>query len=294
MFELFDAINQHLWLTITVAVVFSLLIGSFLNVVIYRLPLMLKLSWKAEVDAINHDPDAFKDLPSEQPFNLSQPRSRCKSCKAQVRWYDNVPLFGYLALGGKCRDCKTAISLRYPIVELTSGLLIGYCAYAYGFTLITLALAVFTWVLICLTLIDYDHQLLPDNLTLPLLWLGLGVNSFGYFATLEQAVYGAIFGYLALWSVYWCFKLLTGKEGMGYGDFKLLAALGAWCGVSLLPVIILLSSVVGAVVGITLVVLKKQDQSKPIPFGPYLAVAGWITLLFGENLVGAYLRLFVF
>ncbi len=265
--------------------VFSLCIGSFLNVVVYRLPVMMR----------NQVEDDYLDLlekePKERPvFNLSTPHSACPKCKSPIKPWQNIPVISYLWLKGKCANCKTSISARYPIVELTTGLLGLLVAYQFGATWQTAALLVFTYFLVALTLIDMDEYLLPDNLTLPLIWIALIANSFGFFTSLESAVYGAISGYLSLWSIYWIFKLLTGKEGMGYGDFKLLAAIGALLGWQALPVVILLSSVVGAVVGILGIMIMGRDKNIPIPFGPYLAAAGFIAALWGNEITAAYFQ----
>lgn len=259
----------------------SLCVGSFLNVVIYRLPIMMEREWKSQ----------FEGNTPQELFTLSVPASSCPNCGHKIRWFENIPVFSYLVLGGKCSNCRTPISARYPFVEFLSAVAVGFGVYTFGFNEISLAVAFFTWILISLIFIDIDHQLLPDRLTLPLLWLGLLVNSFELFTSLESAVYGAMAGYLSLWSVYWVFKLLTGKEGMGYGDFKLLAALGAWVGISQLPLIILLSSLVGAIFGIGMIAFSKHAKENPIPFGPYLAIAGWIALFWGHSITDSYLAL---
>lgn len=269
-----------LWL-LPLVFVFALTVGSFLNVVIHRVPVMMQREW----DAMAND-DAEED---RETYNLSLPASACPTCDHKIRWYENIPLLSYAFLKGKCSECSSSISLRYPFVELLSAITVTYTFYLYGINEISLLAAFFTWALICLIFIDIDHQLLPDRITLPLLWLGLFANTFNIFTSLESAVYGAIAGYLSLWSVYWAFKLLTGKEGMGYGDFKLLAALGAWVGIAQIPLIILLSSVVGTIFSIIMIVRKKQDQQTPIPFGPYLAIAGWIALLWGSEITNFYL-----
>jgi len=265
--------------------VFSLCIGSFLNVVVYRLPVMMR----------NQVEDDYLDLLEKEPkeravFNLSTPHSACPKCKSPIKPWQNIPVISYLWLKGKCANCKTSISARYPIVELTTGLLGLLVAYQFGASWQTAALLVFTYFLVALTLIDMDEYLLPDSLTLPLIWIALIANSFGFFTSLESAVYGAIAGYLSLWSIYWAFKLLTGKEGMGYGDFKLLAAIGALLGWQALPVVILLSSVVGAVVGILGIMIMGRDKNIPIPFGPYLAAAGFIAALWGNEITAAYFQ----
>jgi leader peptidase (prepilin peptidase)/N-methyltransferase len=259
--------------------VLGLLIGSFLNVVIHRLPIMMQ---RDSDNYVAHE--SGKDLPHQDTYSLVTPRSRCPHCGHQIGALENIPVLSYLALGGKCKACKAPISPRYPAVELFTALLSGFLVWRFGGGLAGLGALVFGWMLIAMTCIDYDTQLLPDDLTLPLLWVGLLVNLHGTFVPLEQAVIGAAAGYLALWSIYWVFKLVTGKEGMGYGDFKLLAALGAWLGWTLLPTVILLSSIVGAVVGIGLIVFTKHGRDKPIPFGPYLAAAGVIALLYGKQI----------
>ncbi|WP_286239685.1 prepilin peptidase [Neptuniibacter halophilus] len=260
----------------------SLCVGSFLNVVIHRLPIIMEREW-----ALMCSP--------EQPltpatYNLSLPASSCPGCGHKIRWYENIPLLSYAWLRGRCSGCRTPISLRYPFVELLTGCSSAYVVYLFGLNPAGLTLVLLTWGLICLLFIDLDHQLLPDRITLPLLWLGLLANSFNLFTSLENAVYGAMAGYLTLWGVYWAFKLLTGKEGMGYGDFKLLAALGAWAGIGQLPFIILMSSLVGAIFGIGMMLLRNHQSQTPIPFGPYLAIAGWIALLWGDHITSLYLQ----
>ena len=258
------------------ALLFGLLIGSFLNVVVYRLPVMAQ----RELDNyIAHE--AGKDLPHPDRFNLMVPRSACPHCGHQITALENIPIVSWLFLRGKCSACKAPISPRYPIVEAVTGLLSAVLVWHFGSGWLGLASLAFAYFLIAMTLIDYDTKTLPDDLTYPLLWLGLLVNLNGTIVPLRDAVIGAMAGYLALWAVYWLFKLATGKEGMGYGDFKLLAALGAWMGWAMLPTIIILSSVVGAIVGISLIVFARRDRNNPIPFGPYLAAAGMIALLYG-------------
>ncbi len=265
----------------------GLLIGSFLNVVIYRLPKMMQRESDNYVAS-----ECGKDLPHTDRYNLMVPRSRCPHCQHQISELENIPVISYLFLRGQCSACKAPISPRYPIIEAVTGALSAFMIWHFGSGYMGLAAVVFCWFMVAMTMIDIDTQLLPDDLTLPLLWIGLGINVYGIFASLDSAVIGAILGYLTLWSVYWVFKLLTGKEGMGYGDFKLLAALGAWMGWSMLPLIILLSSLVGAVIGLTMIVLGKMGFSKQIPFGPYLAGAGLIALIYGHNITTAYLGLF--
>jgi leader peptidase (prepilin peptidase)/N-methyltransferase len=268
------------------ALILGLLVGSFLNVLIYRLPIMMERDWQAQSREMLKLPAE----PEEETFNLILPHSRCPHCAHQIRPWENVPVVSYLLLGGKCSSCKAPISKRYPLVELACGLLSGYVAWHFGFGWAAGAMLVLTWGLLAMSLIDADHQLLPDSLVLPLLWMGLIVNSFGLFTTLSDALWGAVAGYLALWSVFWLFRLVTGKEGMGYGDFKLLAMLGAWGGWQILPLTILFSSLVGAVLGLIMLRLRNVETSTPIPFGPYLAIAGWIALLWGGQITDSYLQ----
>ena len=275
----------------------GLIVGSFLNVVIHRLPKMLEREWNSQAaDILEHtdQPDAAKKVRgvNAQRYNLVVPASTCPNCEHKIRAYENIPVFSYVFLRGRCSACKSPISLRYPIVEALTGLISAYIGWRFGFTLVMAGALFFAWALIALTVIDIDTQLLPDDITLPLLWLGLLINMNNGFVPLASAVIGATAGYLALWSVYWMFKLTTGKEGMGYGDFKLLAAIGAWLGWKMLPVVILLSSLVGAVVGIALIVFSRHGRNTPIPFGPYLAAAGLIALFWGETINRTYLRLF--
>ncbi|MGE0482808.1 MAG: A24 family peptidase [Gammaproteobacteria bacterium] len=278
------------WMFVAAIGVLGLLIGSFLNVVIHRLPLMMEHEWKSECRQLLGETQTG----DEPPFNLVVPRSRCPACKAQIAAFDNIPVLSYLVLGGRCRHCGQRISLRYPAVECVSGMLATYAACRFGVTdagvttsgaFAAIAAALYCWYLLALALIDYDTQLLPDSMTLPLLWFGIACAFFGSFAPgLDSSVLGAMFGYLSLWSVYWLFKLVTGKEGMGYGDFKLLAALGAWLGWQTLPTLILLSSAVGAVIGISLIATGVVKRSQPIPFGPYLAIAGIVAMFWRGEL----------
>lgn len=272
-------------LLVPACLVLGLLIGSFLNVVIHRLPRMMEREWAAQCAELRGD-----TIPTEAPYNLSQPRSACPACSTQIRAIDNIPVLSWLWLRGRCRACGAAIPIRYPLVEAVSGLLAAYVAYRYGYSLATGGALLLTWSLLALTFIDYDTQLLPDQITLPLLWAGLLFNLGGTYTDLASAVSGAMAGYLLLWVVYWLFKLATGKEGMGYGDFKLLAALGAWLGWKMLPLIVVASSVVGALVGILLIVFAGHGRGKPIPFGPYLAAAGLFALFWGNRLTELYLR----
>lgn len=273
----------------SIALVLGLLVGSFVNVVIYRLPRQLELGWRHEaLDFLGQQ----QELEPTASFNLVYPPSRCPHCETLIKPWHNIPVISYLLLRGRCKACSQPISLRYPAVELVCGLLSGFVVYHFGVTEQGMYALVFTWILIALTGIDLSHQLLPDNLTLPLLWLGLLINIGGVYTDLASAVIGAAAGYLCLWSIYWAFKLLTGKEGMGHGDFKLLAALGAWIGWQQLPLIVLLSSLVGAIIGTIMLLLRGKDRQSTIAFGPYLAIAGWIALLAGERITAAYLTVF--
>lgn len=277
----------------------GLTVGSFLNVVIHRLPMMMEREWRTHCAEVTADENAEQSTSktasdstenTEEKFNLSTPRSRCPHCGHAITALENIPVLSYLWLRGRCSGCSAKISKRYPIIEFVTALLSIAVAWHFGFSWAALAGLFLTWALIALTMIDFDHQLLPDSITLPFLWLGLGLSLWPVFVDTPTALIGAIAGYLSLWSVYWAFKLVTGKEGMGYGDFKLLALLGAWMGWQMLPVIILLSSAVGAVVGISLIVVRGRDRNIPIPFGPYLATAGWIAFLWGQDISNAYLR----
>jgi len=293
----FSTLQAYPLLGLACTLVLGLLVGSFLNVVIYRLPKMMERDWQEQCrDFLTNNSD-IATLPAnnskQEPFNLMVPVSRCPHCGHKIRPWENIPVVSYLFLKGKCSNCKASISARYPIIELVTGFLSIAVIYYVGVNWNGLAALVFTWSLIALTMIDFDTYLLPDDITLPLLWLGLIVNSFGAFTDLPSALWGAIAGYLALWSVYKLFKLVTGKEGMGYGDFKLLAALGAWMGWQMLPQIILLSSLVGAVIGISMIVIRGRDKNIPIPFGPYLAIAGWVAFVWGNTINQSYLKLFV-
>ncbi len=276
------------WLHASLAGIIGLLIGSFLNVVIYRIPKMMQRESDNYVAS-----ESGKALPHADKFNLMLPRSACPHCGHQITALENIPVLSYLAIAGKCTQCKEPISARYPLVEALTGALSGFMIWHFGSGIAGLASVLFVWLLIAMTFIDADTQLLPDDLTYPLLWCGLLFNLNGTFTSLESAVIGAAAGYLSLWSIYWLFKLATGKEGMGYGDFKLLAALGAWLGWAMLPVIILLSSLVGALIGISMIIFAKMSKSKPIPFGPYLAAAGLIAMLWGKAISQEYLGLFI-
>jgi len=268
--------------------VFGSLIGSFLNVVIYRLPVMMQREWRNDCLEFLEQPNDVEDT----RFNLSVPRSRCGDCGHQITALENIPIVSYLVLGGKCSACKTSISPQYPLVELFTAIVSLVVGWHFGVSLQAMAALVLTWSLIAASGIDIGHKLLPDDITLPLLWLGILLSLFDVFVSLEDSVIGVMAGYMSLWSVFMLFKLITGKEGMGYGDFKLLAMLGAWLGWKPLFVVILTSSLVGAVVGITMIVLKKTERGTQIPFGPYLAAAGWMTLLWGDELMRFYASLF--
>ncbi len=285
--ELITLLEHNLPFFLATVFVLGLLIGSFLNVVIYRLPVMMEREWKSQAQEYLGEGESDGETP---PFSLSRPASRCPSCDHKIRFYENIPVLSYLLLRGKCSSCKAAISMRYPLIELLTGLLSAVVAWHFGFGWQAGAALLLTWALIALSMIDVDHQLLPDSITLPFLWLGLLLSLFPVFADMRESLIGAIAGYLTLWAVYQLFKLVTGKEGMGYGDFKLLALLGAWMGWQSLPMIVLLSSAVGAVLGVSMILIQGRDRAQPIPFGPYLAIAGWIALLWGEQISSAYLR----
>ncbi|KDD70931.1 N-methyltransferase [Pseudomonas mandelii PD30] len=266
------------------AMLVGLLIGSFLNVVVWRLPKMLEREWREEAREV-------LGLPSETPlptFNLMLPHSQCPQCGHRIRAWENIPVLSYLFLRGRCSNCTVAISKRYPLTELACGLLSAFIVWHFGFGWQACMALLLSWGLLTMSLIDAEHQLLPDVLVLPLIWLGLIVNSFGLFVSLHEALWGAVAGYMALWSVFWLFKLITGKDGMGHGDFKLLAMFGAWGGWQILPLTLLLSSLVGAVVGVILLRLRNAKTSTPIPFGPFLAIAGWIALLWGGQITDFY------
>ncbi len=295
--SLIQALQNQAALLAAVCGLLGLLVGSFLNVVIHRLPKMLERGWDGQAADLLEErnlPDAAKKLRagSGDRYNLVIPASTCPHCGHKIRAYENIPIASYVFLRGRCSACKAPIGVRYPIVEAISGVMAAYVGWRFGFTLTMAGALIFAWSLIALTAIDIDTQLLPDDITLPLLWLGLLVNLNTGFTPLSSAVVGAVAGYLSLWTVYWLFKLITGKEGMGYGDFKLLAALGAWLGWKMLPIVILLSSLVGAIVGIALIVFTRHGRSTPIPFGPYLAAAGLIALFWGETINRTYLQLF--
>lgn len=283
-----DLVLSNIVVFTAVASILGLVVGSFLNVVIHRTPLILMRRWREECQ--NLTANAPAEMPTER-YNLITPASRCPHCERPIRALENIPVVSYLWLRGKCAGCRKPIGLRYPFVELLSATLAGIVAWQLGYGFQAAAAILLTWVLVALTFIDIDHQLLPDIMVLPFLWIGLLVNLNGTFVDLPTAVIGAAAGYLTLWTVFQLFKLLTGKEGMGYGDFKLLALFGAWLGWKLLPLIILMSSFIGAIVGIALIAFRGRDRTQPIPFGPYLAAAGWVAMLWGDDIVRQYLQL---
>ncbi|MFT6624878.1 MAG: leader peptidase (prepilin peptidase)/N-methyltransferase [Cycloclasticus sp.] len=268
--------------------ILGLIVGSFLNVVVYRLPVMLQKSWQN--DCLNFLEQENSTTETTETFNLSTPRSRCPSCQHPISAIENIPILSYIFLKGRCKSCESSISIRYPVVELATCVLSIMIAVQFGVTFQTGVALIFTWLLICLTLIDFDTQLLPDSITLPLLWFALFISLFNIFVDPTTAIIGALAGYLSLWSVFWLFKLATGKEGMGYGDFKLLAAIGALLGWQMLPLVVMLSAFVGAVIGLTMMVCKGLDKNSPIPYGPYLSVAAYIALLWGDNINSMYIQ----
>ncbi|MFV1973653.1 MAG: A24 family peptidase [Thiohalobacterales bacterium] len=268
--------------------ILGLVVGSFLNVVIHRLPIILNRQWAEQCcEHLELEPETVAE---DTPFNLVTPASRCPECGHRIGALENIPVLSYLVLKGRCRICATRISPRYPVIELATATLSIITVMHFGFTIQAAMALVFTWTIIPLCMIDYDCQLLPDTMTLPLLWFGLGLSVWNIFVDSQSSIFGAIAGYLSLWLVFQLFRLATGKEGMGFGDFKLLAAIGAWTGWQLLPIVILFSSAVGAVIGISLILLKGHDRSQPLPFGPFLASAGWITLLWGQDILTLYLH----
>ena len=291
--ELLHLLQTNSVFFLIVVGIVGLMIGSFLNVVIHRLPIMMERTWQQQCEEfLSEDKDDEKQTPAKTPekFNLIMPGSKCPHCGHHIGPLENIPVISYLILRGKCSSCGQRISVRYPIVEAVTAILSVIVAWQFGFSWQTAAGLALTWALVALTMIDFDKQLLPDDITLPFLWIGLILAMNGIFTDTHSSIIGAMAGYLSLWSFYWIFKILTGKEGMGYGDFKLLAALGAWFGWQLLPVIILLSSFVGAVVGVSLILFLGRDKNIPIPFGPYIATAGWIAMLWGQDITNTYLR----
>ena len=286
--ESLQLLDSSLTFLIIATGLLGLVVGSFLNVVIYRLPIMMNRAWTSECR--EHLGEVIPETAQLTRFNLLTPASRCPHCSHRIRILENIPVLSYLLLKGRCADCGIVISPRYPIVELTTALLSVITALHFGYGFQMLMALGFTWALVPLFLIDFDHQILPDSITLPLLWAGLVLSLFDVFIDTHSSIIGAVAGYLSLWAIFHLFKLVTGKEGMGYGDFKLLAAIGAWVGWQALPVVILFSSVVGATIGILLIVFKGRDHSLPMPFGPFLAAAGWMTLLWGNDIIQLYLQ----
>ncbi|WP_392344130.1 prepilin peptidase [Pseudoalteromonas prydzensis] len=290
--DVITVMQSQLWFYLLTVGLVSLCVGSFLNVVIYRLPLMMQREWQTECRVLLADDlKPTKAANTEAAFNLIKPNSTCPKCKTAIKPWQNIPVISWLLLKGRCASCSNPISIRYPIVEMLTAILSLIVAYTFGATEQALLYILITWVLVALTFIDIDHMLLPDQLTLPLVWLALIAAVMGITISPTDAIIGAACGYLSLWSVFWLFKLITGKEGMGYGDFKLLAVFGALLGWQSLLTIILLSSVVGAVIGIALLSIQGKDKATPIPFGPYLAIAGWVTLLWGSQLQAFYFNL---
>ncbi|MFM1911733.1 MAG: Type 4 prepilin-like protein leader peptide-processing enzyme : Leader peptidase [Pseudomonadota bacterium] len=283
--ELIALIQQNSTIFIIIASLLGLVIGSFLNVVIHRLPIMMEMDWREQCASLS----GIDNVAKTTKYNLITPRSICPHCQKAIAAWHNIPVISFLMLGGRCKECKASISWRYPAVEIISAFLVGLTAYKFGFSINTLAASVFALALLSLTFIDLDTQLLPDDITLPLLWLGLLFNLNGGFTDIQSAVIGAVAGYLILWSVYWLFKLITGKEGMGYGDFKMLGAIGAWFGWTILPAAILLSSIAGSIIGIGLIIFAKKGRNTAIPFGPYLALGGIAALFWGTQLSHLYL-----
>jgi leader peptidase (prepilin peptidase) / N-methyltransferase len=271
---------------ISLCTTIGLVVGSFLNLIIFRLPKMMEREWDQQCSELRDE--TIEPLPT---LNLAKPRSECPHCKHKITALENIPIISYLALRGRCSQCNTSISLRYPIMEALTGIISGFIAWHFGYGFITVAAFIFVWSMIALAFIDLDTQLLPDDITLPLLWIGLLINLGNGFTDINSAVIGATSGYLFLWLIYWCFKITTGKEGMGYGDFKLLAVIGAWFGWKILPLVILFSSLVGAVIGIGLIIVAKHKRDAPIPFGPYLVGGGLIALFWGDQLNRTYLNL---
>jgi len=279
-------LSSEPWVFVWVSLALGLIVGSFINVLVWRLPKMLEREWRAQA----HEVLGLPAEPAGTPYNLMRPNSCCPHCEHPIRPWENIPLLSYLLLRGRCSSCQKSISSRYPLTELACGLICAGVAWHFGFGWQAGAVMLLSWGLLAMSLIDVDHQLLPDVLVLPLLWLGLILNCFGFFVSLPDAVWGAVAGYMSLWSVFWVFKLITGKDGMGHGDFKLLAMLGAWGGWQILPMTLLLSSLAGVIGGLILLRMRKAQVSVPMPFGPYLAIAGWIALLWGGQITDFYLQ----
>jgi leader peptidase (prepilin peptidase)/N-methyltransferase len=283
--QILDFFHQNTWVFLLFVLFIGLSVGSFLNVVVYRLPKMMELSWHRECRELMGE----ESPPEEHPFNLNRPASHCPACNHKIKPWENIPLLSWLFLKGRCSNCGARISPRYPIVEALTAVFSLVVAHHFGVSWETVSALLLTWALIALSFIDYDVQLLPDSITLPFLWLGLFLSLFGLFTDAHSAIIGVLVGYLSLWSVFQIFKRLTGKEGMGYGDFKLLAMLGAWLGWQYVPQIVMLSALVGAIVGVSLILFRGRDKNIPIPFGPYLAAAGWISLIWGDSINHAYM-----
>lgn len=281
--ELMNALRENPTFFLIVVGLFSLLIGSFLNAAIYRIPIMLQMSWREECEELFGGDK--EQTGSKEKFNLMVPRSQCPNCGHMITALENIPVLSYLVLLGKCSSCKTHISIQYPLLEIFTALISIFVAWKIGFGWQTLAALVFTWTLITLSMIDAKTMLLPDNLTLPLMWFGIAVNYNSFFVDLQSSVLGAMFGYLSLWSLFHVFKLITGKEGMGYGDFKILAALGAWGGWQILPFTVFLASSLGAIIGILLIAIQRNKESQPVPFGPWLALAGFIGFIWRDEVI---------
>jgi len=281
---IFTIFDQSPALLISAVFLLGLTVGSFLNVVIHRIPEMMKREWREQSIEFLELEDQYQNE-DKSTYNLIKPDSHCPKCDHKIRWFENIPLISYVVLRGKCSNCKTPISARYPIVELLTGIFSALIAWKFGFSLQTFSAIFLTWGIVAMVGIDYDHQLLPDSLTLPLLWLGLIVNTQNLFTTLPSAVIGAAAGYLSLWSIYWIFKLVTGKEGMGHGDFKMLAMVGAWLGWVVLPMTILISAVVGLCVMLPQMLFMGRDRTKAFAFGPFIGIAGWIMLMWGDKIL---------
>jgi len=288
MFEpLISLLEASTPLFIIVCALLGLIVGSFLNVVIYRLPVMMQRSWETQCQELLE-----LEQTTREPFNLITPGSRCPHCGNHITALENIPVLSYMLQRGRCKHCREPISIRYPLIELFTAILSGIVAWHFGFGWPAAFAVLLTWALVAMSFIDVDHQLLPDDITLPFLWLGMLLSLFGFYTDMSSAIIGAMAGYISLWLVFHTFKLITGKEGMGYGDFKLLALFGAWFGWQSLPLIILLSSLVGAILGISMIIILGRDRQQPIPFGPYLAAAGWIAMLWGHDITQAYLQTF--
>jgi len=274
---------------IILIIIIGLVVGSFISMLVYRIPVILFREWRKDCQLFLAEHPAEKD--TKKPMNLALPSSHCPHCEQALKWYHNIPIVGYLIQGGRCTHCHKKIPLRYPIIELLATITPIFCYAQFGFTTSFYLTTFLSWIMILQSYIDIEHQIIPDQITLPILWLGLFINTFNVFTDINSAIFGAIAGYLSLWIFAKLFFLITKKEGMGHGDFKLLAMLGAWLGWQVLPLIILMSSLIGAITGIAILLIKKQDKNTPIPFGPFLALAGWITLIYGQPIIQTYLNL---